>query len=277
MQKRQFVVEIRPTRQLYGDFRVPERYEGNPLIVFCHGFKGFKDWGGWQYAMDKFCMNGFFVIAVNFSYNGIGPDLQNFTDLKKFAKNTIGRELKDLEILLKKLKKGEEFPEISWKPPIGLLGHSRGGGTAILFASQYDNIDCLITWASISSFDNYLSRRIEWRENGYIEFENVRTKQMMRMNVGFLNDLDRNSTKRNILKAESRLGLPHLIVHGYDDESVPYQDAQNLFDASSKSITRLEIIRGGTHTFGITHPFTGSNPVFDSVINKTTEWFWEYL
>lgn len=277
MQKRQFVIEISATRQLYGDFRIPENPEENQLIIFCHGFKGFKDWGGWQYAMDKFCMNGFFVIAVNFSYNGIGPDLQNFTELNKFAKNTIGRELKDLEILLKQLKIGEEFPEISWKPRIGLIGHSRGGGTTILFASQNDNVDCLVTWASISSFNNFLSRRVEWRKKGYIEFENVRTKQMMRVNVGFLNDLERNPTKRNILKAESRLGLPHLIIHGYNDESVPFQDAQNLFDASSKSITRLEIIHGGTHTFGITHPFTGSNPGFDSVINKTTEWFRKYL
>ncbi|KPK90647.1 hypothetical protein AMJ80_08145 [bacterium SM23_31] len=264
-------------RQLYGDFRVPEQPEGKPLIIFCHGFKGFKDWGGWQYAMDKFCMSGFFVIALNFSYNGIGPDLQNFTDLKKFVGNTIGRELKDLEILLKSLKKGEEFPEISRQSRIGLIGHSRGGGTVILFASQNDNIDCIVTWASISSFNNYLSRRAEWRKKGYIEFENKRTKQMMRMNIGFLNDLERNPAKRDILKAESRLGLPHLIIHGYNDESVPYQEAQDLFDVSSKSITRLEIIHGGTHTFGITHPFTGSNPVFDSVTDKTAKWFRKYL
>ena len=22
--------------------------EGKPLVVFCHGYKGFKDWGAWH-------------------------------------------------------------------------------------------------------------------------------------------------------------------------------------------------------------------------------------
>ncbi len=277
MQKRAFVFELVPDRYINGNFRIPEHPEGKPAIIFCHGFKGFMDWGGWQYAMDKFCSNGFFIISFNFSHNGIGPDLQNFSELNKFASNTIGKELEDIAFLLKAVNNGNEFEEITRKPKIGLIGHSRGGATTILYASQNSTIECLATWASVSNFDTYLDNRIEWRSQGYIESENARTKQTMRMNVDFLNDLERNPLERNILKAEARHGLPHLIVHGYKDEAVPYEAAQEIFEASSKSITRLEILPEGTHTFGTSHPFSGSNPVFESVIDKTVEWFRMYL
>ncbi len=277
MLKRIFELKMGPDRFLIGDFRIPEIPERKPLVLFCHGFKGFKDWGGWQYAMDKMCSNGFFVISFNFSYNGIGTDLQNFSELPKFAQNTIGYELEDIDFLINAIKTGSEFEEIAWKPPIGLIGHSRGGGTAILLASQNTHVNCLATWASVSSFDSYLDYRIEWRKQGFIEFDNVRTNQKMRMNVEFLNDLERNVLERNILKSEARHGIPHLIIHGYKDDTVPYEAAQEIFDASSKSITRLEILPGGSHTFGTAHPFSGTNPIFDSVINKTIEWFRMYL
>jgi len=277
MQKREFSITILPDRVLRGDFRVPEYPEGKPLVIFCHGFKGFKDWGGWQYAMDRLCSNGFFVIAFNFSHNGIGSDLENFTELNKFAVNTISKELEDIYHLLKTVEEDDVFPEIGDKPRIGLIGHSRGGGTALLFASMDMRINAVVSWASVANFDNYLSKKEEWRTKGFLEFENARTKQMMRMNLDFLDDLEVNPIKRDICLAEKRLGHPHLIIHGDTDEAVPLDHAQKLFEVSDKTITRLEIIEGATHTFGTAHPFSGSNESFDNVINKTIEWFRTYL
>jgi dienelactone hydrolase len=277
MQKRQFSFEISPGRTIYGDFRVPEFPDGKPLIIFCHGFKGFKDWGGWQYALDKMCANGFFTIAVNFSHNGIGVDLQNFAELDKFAVNTIGKELEDIKALLDKIDNRELFPEFTDKPRIGLIGHSRGGGTSILFTASDSRIDTLVTWAGVANFDGYLSKGETWRSTGYIEFENARTNQMMRVKVDFLNDLTSNPVERDIRKAQSRHGKPHLILHGDADEAVSIEHPQMLFESSNKTITRMDIIRGGTHTFGTAHQFQGSNDIFDSVINKTIEWFRTYL
>lgn len=273
MQKRQFDIEVSQNRTIRGDIFTPEYPEGKPLVIFCHGFKGFKNWGEWQFGMEKICNNGFYVIAFNFSYNGIGTDLQNFGELNKFEQNTIGKELEDLDILVGKIDDGEIFPEIKGNPKKGIIGHSRGGGTAILFASQSKKIDCIVTWASISSFDNYLSRGDQWRKDGFIEFENARTKQIMRMNVEFLNDLERSPLEKNILRAESSHGLPHLILHGDKDEAVPLEEAQKLLDASNKSASKMEIIPEGTHTFGQSHPASSINPVFDTVLNKSIEWF----
>ena len=50
------------------------------LVVFCHGFKGFKDWGAWHLVAEKFAQDGFIFLKFNFSHNGIGQeDLQSLT------------------------------------------------------------------------------------------------------------------------------------------------------------------------------------------------------
>lgn len=42
-----------------------------PLVIFCHGFKGFKDWGGFPYMMEKMAGEGFAALSFNFTYNGV--------------------------------------------------------------------------------------------------------------------------------------------------------------------------------------------------------------
>ena len=277
MQKREFILEKNTERQIYGDLRVPPSSGEKPLVVFCHGFKGFKNWGGWQYAMDKICESGFAVIAFNFSHNGIGADLENFTELEKFAENTIGKELEDLTLLFREIKSGREFPELEWNGKVGLIGHSRGGGVVILFASQNPVINCLVTLASIGSFDHYLKRADECRVKGYTEFENARTNQIMRINAGFFEDLENNREKRDVMEAESKLNVPHLIIHGEKDEAVPVDHARKLFEQAQNRESKLEIIPGGMHTFGQTHPFRRNSSRLDSVIQKTIDWFQQYM
>lgn len=276
MQKRQFSINS-TGRTLYGDYRIPDFPENKPLVIFCHGFKGFKDWGGWQFAMDKICQNGFFVIAMNFSQNGIGPDLQNFTALDKFSVNTIGKEMDDIALLLESIELGEEFPELAPGSRKGLIGHSRGGGTSILFSAFREGIDALVSWASVSNFDNYINQKDDWRARGYIEQENKRTGQMMRMNIDFLNDLEANPLERNILVAESRLEIPHLIIHGDQDDAVSLEHAEALYNSADKTKTKIEILNGASHTFGTAHPFEGSNPHFDKLIELTINWFRNFL
>ncbi|WP_338062086.1 hypothetical protein [Wocania ichthyoenteri] len=41
-----------------------------PILIFCHGYKGFKDWGAWNLMAKAFAESGFYFIKFNFSYNG---------------------------------------------------------------------------------------------------------------------------------------------------------------------------------------------------------------
>ena len=69
-----------------------------PIIIFCHGFKGFKDWGAFNNMGVYFADNNFVYVKFNFSHNGIKVEsLENFTDLDAFGKNNFSIELDDLD------------------------------------------------------------------------------------------------------------------------------------------------------------------------------------
>ena len=42
-----------------------------PVVVFVHGFKGFKDWGHFPLLADFFAGQGFVFVKLNLSHNGI--------------------------------------------------------------------------------------------------------------------------------------------------------------------------------------------------------------
>ena len=56
-----------------------------PLVVFCHGYKGFKDWGHFNKMMNHFIENQFVFVKFNFSHNGgtVNEPL-DFPDLEAF-------------------------------------------------------------------------------------------------------------------------------------------------------------------------------------------------
>jgi uncharacterized protein len=244
-----------------------------PCLLLVHGFKGFKDWGFWNYSANIFAEKGFCVLSFNFSHNGIGDDLFNFTEIDKFAKNTISLEISELSELIDAYKSG--FFGKTSNSKIGIVGHSRGGAVSILTSCKIDSVSALVVWASISEFRRYTSRQItEWRKSGFLEVVNSRTKQVMRVNLSLLEDIENNSEgSLNIKKAVRSIRKPFLIIHGEQDLTVPVKEAYQLFEWSDKKYTELEIIPSAGHTFNITHPFNGSNAQLDKVLNKTLKFF----
>ncbi|MEW6196009.1 MAG: prolyl oligopeptidase family serine peptidase [Bacteroidota bacterium] len=242
-------------------------------IIFVHGFKGFKDWGFGPYLADFFAKKGFQSILFNFSHNGIEENSTEFTELDKFADNTFSREIRELSELINALR--DNFFDLGAKGRIGLLGHSRGGAVSILTGSKRNDIAALAVWASISKLNRYSRRqKEEWRKKGKFEVMNMRTKQIMKLNLSLLEDIEQNSTgSLNIEKAVKNLNTPLLIAHGDQDLAVPVSEGEQLYDWADKSNTELYKLYGTGHTFDIVHPFKGSNPKFDRLLQKTSDFF----
>jgi len=254
-----------------------ENLESAPCLIFVHGFKGFKDWGFWPHTGKFFADKGFFVITFNFSHNGIGEGVTEFAELDKFAKNTFSLELEELNEIIDAYLNGF-FGTASTKP-IGILGHSRGGGDALIVSSIRKKIKAVVTWASVANFNRYTERQAkEWRKNGFFEVLNTRTNQMMRLNVSLLEDIEKNKTDLlNLEKAAKNLNKPLLIVHGEQDLSVKIEESEEIYNWSNKEKTEFYKIKATGHTFNITHPFEKSNPKFDSVLEKTLNFFNKHL
>jgi len=250
-----------------------ENLESAPCLIFVHGFKGFKDWGFWPYSGNFFAEKGFFVLTFNFSHNGVGDSLTEFTELDKFANNTFSLELEELNEIIDAYL-NNFFGKKSNKR-IGIVGHSRGGGDSLIVSSKRKEINAVVIWASVANFNRYTERQAnEWRKNGFFEVLNTRTNQMMRLNVSLLEDIEKNKTDLlNLKKAAKNLNKPLLIVHGEQDLSVKIEEGEQIFNWSNKELTEFYKIKATGHTFDITHPIEGSNQKFDSVLEKTLNFF----
>jgi dipeptidyl aminopeptidase/acylaminoacyl peptidase len=158
---------------------------------------------------------------------------------------------------------------------IGIIGHSRGGGISLLTARQKKDVDAIAVWASVSDFNRYSERQKEnWRKKGVFEVLNSRTRQVMRLNVSLLEDLEKNRDDLlNIGKSVEELNRPLLIVHGEQDVAVPVKEGEELYEMSNKDLTSFIKIPATGHTFDVVHPFKGSNPKFEKVLNSTLEFF----
>jgi len=247
--------------------------ETSPCLIFVHGFKGFKDWGFGPYLGKFFADKGFFVVTFNFSHNGVGESRTEFDELDKFAKNIFSLEISELTELIDAYKNG--FFGKTKNQKIGLVGHSRGGAISLLTASQKKDVDALAVWSSVAKLDRYSERQKEnWKKKGVFEVLNQRTKQVMRLNLSLLEDIEKNGdTTLNIKRAVADLKRPLLLVHGEQDLAVPIVEGEQLFNWSDKTLTEFQKIPAAGHTFDIKHPFEGSNPKFDKVINLTIDFF----
>ena len=64
------------------------------VVVFCHGFKGFKDWCHFNLISDAFALAGYAVLKFNFSHNGGTLEQPiDFPDLEAFANNNFSIEM----------------------------------------------------------------------------------------------------------------------------------------------------------------------------------------
>ncbi len=276
---RRFTIPSALGEPIRGDIRYLESGTSIPVVVICHGFKGFKDWGFHPYLGTRLAQAGFAALHFNFSRNGVGEDLQEFTELDRFQRNTSSIELSDLETILSALMRS--LREVPLDPSrIGLMGHSRGGGLAILAAASHPAVRALVTWASVSTFDRFTDENAVklWRLVGYLETLNSRTGQMMPMGIEFLDDLRANKEKLDILAAASRLQCPFRLIHGTADESVSFLEA-GAIRGHAKGTAPVELvpIEGAGHTFGAAHPWAGTTEHLEAAIDATIGWFSKHL
>lgn len=229
------------------------------LVLFCHGYKGFKDWGAWEQVADFFVQRGCIFVKFNFSHNGTTPENPlEFGDLEAFAQNNLSTEMDDLGFVLSQLEHmqldGFDLSAAEWT----VVGHSRGGAIATLRAAEDPRIQRLATWASVSDYeDRFLlgNAMVKWKEDGVYYVKNGRTGQDMPHNYQYYQDFVANRDRLDIKQACKALACPHLIIHGALDEAVHMTEAMRLNKWSRGS--RLEIIPEAGHTFGGRHPWQG--------------------
>ncbi len=238
---------------LRGDLHLPAGPAGPPLLIV-HGFKGFKDWGFMPLLAARLAEAGFPACRFNLSGSGLGEDPERFSEPVRFERNTYSQEQRDIARLLDALAAGELAGLAGPAPRLGLLGHSRGGGGAILAAARDPRVAALVTWAAIAHVDRYdVATVAAWRRRGSLRVENARTGDVFALSTDLLDDILANAAALDILAAAGRLAIPTLVVHGEEDESVPVAEGEALA-AALGARGRFLRVAGTGHTFGAVHP-----------------------
>lgn len=270
MQKQSFSIALDEDLTLRGDIHTEEEAgSAQPLLLFCHGFKGFKDWGSFPYVADELAKQGITTIRFNFSCNGVGESLTEFDELEKFGRNTYARELADLQALTERILSGElPLPDHVDKTKLYVLGHSKGGGDAILFGANNPHVAGIVTWngiAHVDLFDEKLRQQIEETGVGYIA--NARTGQDMPITRVVIEDVDNNRQQYDILELVSTMEQPLCIITGEKDYVRLVEGAKRIHQAAKNS--ELHWIEGGDHTFNTRHPFAGTSAPLEAAIKQT--------
>jgi pimeloyl-ACP methyl ester carboxylesterase len=138
---------------------------------------------------------------------------------------------------------------------IYLLGHSRGGGISILKASTNLNVKKLVSWASVSDFEKRIvNDKVNlWKDRGVVYVFNSRTNQQMPLYYQFYQDYINNKSLFSIPNACRLLTIPSLIIHGDNDQTVYFSEAEDLHNYIKDS--QLLMINDSDHVFNAKHPF----------------------
>lgn len=228
------------------------------VVIYIHGINGFKDWGGLPDLLEKLAKAGIAVVNFNFSHNGTVPaDPSTFTDLEAYGADSYLRRQYDLAQIEEFLaNQGASYGLDGL--PLYLIGHSRGGVDALLYAAQHDTVSKLVTWSAPdhaqTPWQNWDADTIKkWREEGVIYRGNGRTQQEMPIYYGLYEEFRQHPTLLDVEGQARRLDIPWLVVHGEEDEAVFVKAAYRYKEWNPQA--QVKIIPGAGHTYGRKHPW----------------------
>ncbi|UII32554.1 dienelactone hydrolase family protein [Fulvivirga ulvae] len=244
-------------KKILVDVRYTDDHHKKPVVLFIHGFKGFKDWGHFNVLADEMARAGYVFVKFNLSHNGTTPEHpSDFVDLDAFSENNFSIELDDAGTVIDYLFSADctiSSSEMDTNK-LFLMGHSRGGGLALLKTAEDDRVMAVVTWAAVADFNRWTKEVLkDWQQEEVKYILNGRTGQEMPMKYQIVEDLERNHDRLSISKAVSNLKKPVLVVHGTDDETVNANDAEKIHELAKESA--LLLIDKANHVFGASHPF----------------------
>jgi len=255
--------------------RLPRQQSPVRLVIVAPGFLGFKDWGFFPLLAERLCLAGFATLAFNHAFCGIRENPLEITDAQGFSRNSTTQELKDWDLVLDSVLLGRlpraENVRLSG---FGIVGHSRGGSYGILMANRVSQVESIVAWGAIQTFQRYdAEAQRQWRADGVREVWQDGSGRKLFLGVQALDALERNHDRLDVLKAIRNVNIPILLVHGRDDKRVALAEAEALCKCANPYLSRLHIVESAGHTFRTPHPCDKPSQPLLEAVEETARWF----
>src|SRR5262245_177069 len=189
-------------------------------VLLCHGFRGYKDWGFIPLLASTIASQGTPVAAFNMSGSGVVGADGSFTERERFRKNSYAAELDDIDRVARWLRQRLDAGHLS----LGLIGHSRGGAMALLYAASHPEVRTVVSLAAPSRIGVWPDAAFEaWRDRRPHVVRDFRTRAELPLGPEIYDDIVQGGAGYDLHRAAASLTIPYLVVQGDRDRSVPIE------------------------------------------------------
>lgn len=242
---------------IFGNTHWPtEQAHAQGVLICCHGFKGYKDYGFFPRLCQHAAAQGLVAMRFNFSHSGMTKLIETFDRPDLFEKDRWGRQIEDLREVFEDAAPMLALPRV-------VFGHSRGGVTSTLFAGHDRPMQLagLITAAApdyACNLDDLVKDQL--RAEGRLLSPSGRTGQRLYVGLDWLEEIEIDPERYDPVRAASQINCPMLILHGDQDDTVPLDCAHHLHRAATPR-SELAIIEDANHVFNCSNPLPADTPL----------------
>lgn len=190
------------------DLDIEAPHKARAVVVLVHGYQGFKDWGFFPWLGEQLCAEGHVAVRVTLPDDRYTAQVRDLTEVTRHVHH--------------------QFRGL----PLFLIGHSRGGGVALLASPDIEGLEGVVTWSAIARADRWGDLDVSGTD--------------------VLADFEANRERLDILASAARLHVPLLGIHGGRDASVPVSDSEAIVERAPDG--SLVVIQTASHTFNAIHP-----------------------
>ncbi len=194
------------------------------IVVIGHGVTGNKDRPFLVALARALAAEGFHVLRISYAGNGDSEG--------RFEDATIKKEVDDLGSVLDALD----------GYAVCYAGHSMGGAVGVLRASADRRIQYLISLAGMVDTRGFAQREFGDVTPGE---GNMWDDPDCPLSKAYMDDLTAIDT---VVDRASQISVPWLLVHGTEDDVVPIEDSQAIFEKANEP-KELVALRGADHVF----------------------------
>jgi len=194
------------------------------IVIIGHGVTSHHDRPYLTHLCDAVSAAG--LASLRFSFSGNGDSEGQFVD------SCISKEVADLGAVIDALE--------GWS--VAYAGHSMGGAVGVMRSATDERIGALVSLAGMTEVHGFMQRHFGHLTPGE---DCMLEREHAQLSESFLKDARAIQTT---LPQASQISVPWLLVHGTEDELVPFEDSVRCAQACPQN-AQLAPIEGADHCF----------------------------